>query len=241
MSDTVSAKFIKDQVPHVTLTRILGKPSHCQLKQLKCTLTTNLMAVPCPWGHNKGHLELLQDLVLYLQCNGEAFTIPAAAPPAYHVIVAGTTTANRKEQHANNISACKAWSTYMIIHTLTRNQFAAFVNDVYHAALDDPTEGLNTVTLKQLVTHIALHMHRSANLISTTISQFQQGINPNLPLAIYRRKQEKCYTFAPDAGVLISEEMMVMTGTKHTLNCGNMTLAWQEWKYCPLLYHTWNN
>jgi hypothetical protein len=65
------------------------------------------MAVPCPWGHKKGHLRLLQDPVLYLQCNSVAFAIPAAAPLAYPVIVAGTITAECKEQCANSISACK--------------------------------------------------------------------------------------------------------------------------------------
>ncbi len=105
------------------------------------------MAIPSPWGHNKGHLGLLQDLVLYLQHNGAAFTIPAAAPPAYPIIVDGATTAKLKEQHANNISACKEWSTYMIIHTITRNQFAASINNVYYAAFNDPTKGLNAVTL----------------------------------------------------------------------------------------------
>jgi hypothetical protein len=102
MSNTVSAKSIKAQMPHITLTRILCEPSHCQFKQLERELTTNLMAVPCPWGHNKGHLGLLQDPVLYLQCNGAAFTIPAAAPPAYPIILDGATTAERKEQRANN-------------------------------------------------------------------------------------------------------------------------------------------
>jgi hypothetical protein len=96
MSDTVSAKSIKAQMPHVTLTQILGK--QYQLKQLECELTTNLMAVPCPWGHNKGHLGLLEDPVLYLQCNGAPFTIPAAAPPAYPVMVASTTKAKGEEE-----------------------------------------------------------------------------------------------------------------------------------------------
>jgi hypothetical protein len=144
MSDTVSAESIKAQMPHVTLKRILGEPSHCQLKQLKRKLTANLIY---SWGHNKGHLGLLQDLVLYLQRNGTAFTIPATAPPAYPVIVASATTAEHKEQHANIISACKAWSTYMIIHTITRDQFAGTIDDVYYATINDPTEGLNAVTL----------------------------------------------------------------------------------------------
>ena len=33
-------------------------------------LTANLMAVSSPWGHNKGHLELLQDPAIYLARNG---------------------------------------------------------------------------------------------------------------------------------------------------------------------------
>jgi hypothetical protein len=193
MSDMVSAKSIKAHTPHVTLTRILGKSSHRQLKQLEHNLTTNLMVVPCPWGHNKGYLGLLQDPVLYLQCNGAAFAIPAAAPPAYPVIMAGATTAKHEEQCANNISSCKAWLTYMIVHSITQEQFAASIDDVYYAALDDPIEGLNAVTLQKLVTHI----HTTSAQISlpdlnNNITNFNQGINPNLPLAIYTCKQEKC-------------------------------------------------
>jgi hypothetical protein len=154
MFDTESAKSIKAQMPHITLTTILGEPSHHQLKQLKCKLTANLMAVPCPWGRNKSHLGLLQDPVHYLQRNGAAFTIPAAAPLAYPIIVANSTTAKHEEQCANNISACKAWLAYMIVHTITWGQFTACIDDMYYTALDYPTEGLNPVTLRQLITHI---------------------------------------------------------------------------------------
>jgi hypothetical protein len=162
----VSAKSIKAQMPHVTLARILGKPSHCQLKQPEHEFTTNLMALPCPWGQNKGLLGLLQDPVLYLQCNSAAFTIPAAALLAYPVIMAGA-TAKRKEQHANNISACKAWSTYMIFHTITWDQIAASINDVYYTTLNDPTE---VSPYDSLSPTSALHARRSPNLITKTTS-----------------------------------------------------------------------
>jgi hypothetical protein len=234
----VSAESIKAQMPHFTLTIILDKSSHPQLKQLECKLTPNLMAVPCPWGHNKGHHGLLQDPVLYLQRNGA----PAAAPPAYSVILANTTTAKHEEQCANNIYACKAWLTYMIVHTITWDQLAASIDGVHYATLDAPTEGLKAVTLQQLVTHICTtYMQISQPDLDNNITNFNQGIDPNLPLAIYMRKQEKCQTFAQDAGVPISKKMMVTTGTKHALSCGNMTFAWQEWKHRPLLHHTLNN
>ena len=81
MSDTISADSIKAQMPHTTLMHVLGEPTHKQIKMVIRELTTNLMAVSCPWGHNKGHLGLLQDPAIYLARNGVAFTIPAAEPP----------------------------------------------------------------------------------------------------------------------------------------------------------------
>ena len=89
MTASASAESILAQMPHRTLTRIAGEPTHASLKALEKELVANLMAVPCPWGHNKGHLGLLQDPVIYLQQNGEAFNIPADAPPAYPTNLAG--------------------------------------------------------------------------------------------------------------------------------------------------------
>jgi hypothetical protein len=173
-------------------------------------------------------------------CNRAAFTITVAAPPAYPIIVDGDTTAKRKEQRANNISACKAWLLYMILHTIKHNQFAASINNLYYATLDDPTKGLNAVTLQQLVAHICTTYAQISQLdLDDNITNFNQGIKPNLPLAIYTRKQEKCQTFAQDAGMPNSKEMMVTTGTKHALYCGNMMLAWCERKHRPLHAHTW--
>jgi hypothetical protein len=92
MSDTVSTNSIKAQIPHLVLTHVLGEPTHKQLKLILHKLTANLMAVSCPWGHNKGHLGLLQDPALYLAQNGASFNIPAAKPPVYPIVPAGATT-----------------------------------------------------------------------------------------------------------------------------------------------------
>ncbi len=85
----------------------------------------------------------------------------------------------------------------MIVHTITRDQFPASIDDVYYAALDDPTEGLNAVTLRQLVTHIrTTYAQISQPDLNDNVTNFNQGINPNLTLAVYTRKQEKYQTFA---------------------------------------------
>ena len=240
MSDTVSADSIKAQMPHTILTRVLGEPTHKQVKMVIRELTANLMAVSCPWGHNKGHLGLLQDPAIYLARNGAVFTIPAAEPPTYPVIPIGATVQQREELRAINIAARKAWATYRLVLAITRDQFAAAIDDVYYAVLDDPTEGLNGVDLRTLVQHIlTTYAQISQPDLEDNMTEFNIGIDSGLPLAVYTRKQEKCQVFAADAGVPISDELMVTTGSKHAIASGNMTLNWREWKRRPANEHTW--
>jgi hypothetical protein len=241
MSDTISADAIRAQMPHATLTRVTGEPTHKLLKLLEKELAANLMAIPCPWGHGKGHLGLLQDPVLYLQRNGAAFDISDAAPPDYP-INAPAALPVREAARAANLVERKAWNTYLVVAAITRDQFAAAIDDVYYAALDDPTEGLNAVTLRDLVAHIrTTYATISQPDIDDNMVDFHTGIDAQLPLAVYTRKQEKCQTFALDAGIPISEATMVSTGTKAALNCGGMELAWREWTRRPIVDHTWNN
>jgi hypothetical protein len=241
-SDAMSAEGIKAQMLHPILTRVFGEPTHKQIKTVTPELPANLMAISCPWGHNKGHLGLLQDLAIYLACNGEVFNIPHVEPPAYPVIPACATTANREELPATNAAACKAWSTYKMVLTITRDPFGAAIDEVYYVVLDDLTEGLNAINLRTLVMHILnTYAQISQPDLDDNMTDFHSNINSGLPLAIYTRKQEKCQVFAANAGVPISNETMVTIATKHALACGNMTLAWREWKHCPILNHNWPN
>jgi hypothetical protein len=79
-------------MPHPILTQVVGEPTHKEVKNALCKLTANLMAISCPWGHDKGHLGLLQDPGIYLACNRVPFTIPATKSPHYHVVLVGATT-----------------------------------------------------------------------------------------------------------------------------------------------------
>jgi hypothetical protein len=184
-------------------------------------LTANLMAVSCPWGHTKGHLGLLLDPAIYLAHNGALFDIPTAKPPAYPVVPAGATTPQREELRDTNAANCKAWTIYRLVLSITRNQFAAVIDNVYYAVLDDPIEGLNGVNLRMLVTHIlTTYAQISQPDLDDNLMEFNTGINPILPLAVYTRKQEKCQVFANDAGVPISDATMITTGTKHAIATG---------------------
>jgi hypothetical protein len=162
-------------------------------------------------------------------------------PPDYP-INPPTAAPARESAWAANLAKRKVWNTYIIVRTITRNQFAAAIDDVYYAELDDPTEGLNAISLCNLLTHIrSTHVTISQPYVDDNMAKFVTGIKPSLPLAVYTHKQEKCQRFAQDASIPISKARMVTTGTKVALNCGGMELAWHEWKRRPLVDHMWNN
>jgi hypothetical protein len=164
---------------------------HKQVKVVLWELTANLIAVSCPWGHTKGHLGLLQDPAIYLAHNGALFDIPTAKPPAYPVVPAGMTVHQHKELWATNAAACKSWLTDCLVFSITRDQFAAAIEDVYYSVLDDPIEGLNGVNLRTLVTHIlTTYAQISQPNLDDNLTKFNTNIDLILPLAVYTRKQE---------------------------------------------------
>jgi hypothetical protein len=116
------------------------------------------------------------------------------------------------------------------------------INDVYYAILDNPIKGLNAINLRTLVMHI-LNTYAQINQpdLDDNMTNFHSGIDFGLPLAVYMRKKEKCQVVAANAGGSISNKTMITTGTKHTLACSNMTLAWRKWKCCYVIDHTWTN
>ncbi len=83
---------------------------------------------------------------------------------------------------------CKAWTTYRLIHTITRNQFTATINDVFYAVLDNPIEGLIGIDLCMLVHHIATTYEQiSQPDLDDNLANFSTGVGPGLPLAVYTR------------------------------------------------------
>jgi hypothetical protein len=162
-------------------------------------------------------------------------------PPDYPINLP-TAAPVREAAWAANLAKRKEWNTYIIVRTITCDLFAAAIHNVYHAELNDHTEGLNVISLCNLVTHIrSTYATIFQPNVDDNILEFVTGIEPSLPLAVYTCKQEKCQTFAQDTGISISKATMVTTVTKAALNCGSMELAWRKRKCCPLVDHTWNN
>jgi hypothetical protein len=126
--------------------------------------------------------------------------------------------------------------------TITHNQFAAAINHVNYATLDDPAEGLNKIPLRDLVAHIQTTYPTIMQPdVNNNVTEFHTGIYPALPLAIYTCKQENFQTFMLNAGIPISKATMVLTRTKAGINCGGMKLTWRIWRHCPAINQTWNN
>ncbi len=153
----------------------------------------------------------------------------------YPVLPAGATVHQHEELWAQNTSAHKVWTTYRLVHANTRNQFAAAIDDVFYAILDNPVKDLNGINLRTLVHHI------TTTDLDDKLANFNPGIDPDLPLAVYTSKQERFPVFALNAAVPISEATMVTTGSKHALACGNMTMVWHKWNRCAITNHTRSN
>jgi hypothetical protein len=160
----------------------------------------------------------------------------------YPVVPAGATAHQCEELRAQNTSGCKAWTTYRLVCAITRDQFAAAINDIFYRVLDDPIKGLNGINLCTLDQKhiITTYLQICQPNLDNNLADFNMGIDLGLPLVVYTKKQECCQVFALNAAVPISKATMVTTGTKHALACGNMTMAWRKWNNCAIANHTWS-
>ena len=98
---TVTRESVLALMPHHTLTKINGEPTHSAVKKLEKELGSNLIAVPCPWGRRKGHLGILQDVAVFAQCNGGLFTPPMQAPPTYPDLPPAASTTQHEQLQAD--------------------------------------------------------------------------------------------------------------------------------------------
>ena len=106
---------------------------------------------------------------------------------------------------------------------------AEAIKPVYYAELNDPYKGMNGINIYNLFNLILdRYCNIGQTVIDDNITCFNESINPSLPLAVYFRKQDKWQDFAKDANVPISEDTMVTTWTKHSLQYGNLVPVWSE-------------
>ncbi len=61
----ISRESIQALMPHQSLMKINGEPTHVAMKRLKKELASNLIAVYCPWGHGCGYLSKLSPAALF--------------------------------------------------------------------------------------------------------------------------------------------------------------------------------
>ena len=83
-------------MPNKTLTKINGEPTYAAVRKLKCKLGANLTPVQVSWGHGKGLLGELLPAAVFTARTGQVYTPPAAKPPQYPIIPAGTAVAKRE-------------------------------------------------------------------------------------------------------------------------------------------------
>ena len=110
---TISRDDVLAIMPCPVLTKITGEPTYQAMKTWHKEMSSNLISVrmPTDWGRDKGLLGKLQDPLIFLARNGNAYNPPAAAPPTYQVIVGGATTAQREQARAKHATESTFWAT----------------------------------------------------------------------------------------------------------------------------------
>ena len=74
---------------------------------------------------------------------------------SYPDIEPAASTAQCEHLHADNEEAQHAWTTFQHVQCIAVNLVADAIKPVYYAKLDDPNEGLNDVTIQDLIDHIS--------------------------------------------------------------------------------------
>ena len=108
------------------------------------------------------------------------------------------------------------------------------------AALEDPNEVLNGVTIRDVYNYV---MEKYAMIsqakVGANLDTFNNPIYNSRTLAIYIRKQELCQEMAVDTNAPIIEATMVTTGTKHAVATGCMDDVWRGWMRIPNNQNIW--
>ena len=149
---SISRDDVLAVMPYPFLTNISGEPTYQNMKQRKKEMSSNLISLKMPqaWGQGKGILGALQDPVIFLACNGAAYNPPAAAPQTYPLIPGRTITSERERLRADNNTASKHWTTAEHAKRIAVNIGANALEPFVYAKLDDPDEGLNNITIRDL-------------------------------------------------------------------------------------------
>ena len=233
MSSEVSRVDVLAVMPNQSCTKIGGEPTYQNMMIWKRKINANLIAVTMPiaWGRGKGLLGSFQEPVTFLARNGAPYNPPANAPPAYPVIQAGATTAEREEARALHKIEDRYWKTSVHAAALIAEIGAGAFDEFVLAELMDPDEGLNGVTIRQIFDHVMLRFANVSQLeVDSNLIRFNEPMDPSVTLAVYVRRQERCQEVAADAEVPISEATMVSTLVKHAAATGGLDVAWGTWK-----------
>jgi hypothetical protein len=76
-----------------------------------------------------------------------------------------------------------------MVLTITRDQIAAAIDDIYYVVLDDPTKGLNTVNLLTLVMHI-LNRTEQLRKLGKLLSYYLDKFNHNGVFIRHKQKMQ---------------------------------------------------
>ena len=161
MSSSTSTSRPTQVLPHMTLTKIVGKPTPVSLQVMRQELYANAVAVKLQGSPNPfGHLGMLMDDAEFQRLEyGTAGAHPSAwvaptHPGAYPSITAAMSTSeatNALKQHEDQL---RTFETYDTLQSTLKAQILAAVEPTYLEAKKSATLGFAQQSAKQLFDHL---------------------------------------------------------------------------------------
>ena len=171
-------------MPHKFILKISSEPTYLAMRTWFKKICTNLIAVETPqyWGRGKGYLCMLQAPAVFHGRSGDFYNPPPNAPPAYPNILPGAITAERERLQPEHKVLYVYWAKYVHIGRIAVNIGAAAFNEWVLAAIEDPDEGLNRVTIRDVFDYVMGNDAKSPKPSSTTTSK--NSTNQSMPAKI---------------------------------------------------------
>ena len=238
----VSQYDVLADMPHKVIHKISDEPTYLSMQTWFKQICTNLIAVKTSqdWGKGKVHLGMLQAPAIFHARNGDFYNPPPNAPPAYPNILPGANTDKCERLRAEHKVLYVHWYKYVHTGRITVNIGAAAFHSWVLVALEDPNEGINGVTVRDVYDYVTGNYATIPQAeVEDNLKKFNEPINTSRTLAVYIRKQELFQEMAEYAHVPITEATMVTIYTKHVLTTGVMDDEWRVWMRLPNDQQTW--
>lgn len=227
-------------LPHPEFTKIVSKPTHATLQQLKKEAYANAVSIASDHGGEHGLLGAVMDPTEYLVINNQvAFVVPVhpgVQPPA-----GGTTARQMSEANRIHDVALLKFETYKGVLDTTKKIILAAVDKTFLNTLEHPTLGYAMVTPRDMLKHLCDTYDTIIGAdLELNRELYKADHDTALPIEDLWLRQAKCCAFATAGGDPLSASTQITLTLEVLTRTGQFTDGLRAWWLKPGAEKTWD-